>query len=415
MKILVVGGGGREHALVWKFSQEKGIEVLSAPGNGGISLDASCFDARTIDEMLKIALEEHVDLTVVGPEAYLADGLVDEFESRGLKVFGPNKKAARIESSKVFAKCLMEKYGIPTAKFRIFDDATLAEKYLRSCEFPMVVKADGLAQGKGTYIVHNYEEASAAVDLLMRKKIFGSAGQNIVVEEFLSGREVSLMVLSDGETFLPLLSAMDYKRVYDHDEGPNTGGMGAVAPAPHYSEEVFQAVRKDVLEKLSHAFQNEGIVYKGVLYVGLIVTNKGPKVLEFNCRFGDPETQAVLPLMKVNLSDVCFATIEGKLSRFRLEWSDEKCVCVVLASAGYPERYEVGFAIEGLRSVEEALIFHAGTKRRDEGFITNGGRVLNICAVGKTYTEAREKVYREVQKVRFHGMHYRKDIALNID
>lgn len=415
MKVLVVGGGGREHALVWKFSQERDIEVLCAPGNGGISLDAKCFDARTINEMLRIAIEERVDLTVVGPEAYLADGLVDEFESRGLKVFGPNKMAARIESSKVFAKCLMEKYGIPTARFRIFDDAIQAEKYLHSCEFPMVVKADGLAQGKGTYIVHNYEEASTAVDLLMKKKIFGSAGQNIVVEEFLSGREVSLMVLSDGEMFLPLLSAMDYKRVYDHDEGPNTGGMGAVAPAPHYSEEVFQAVRKDVLEKLSFAFQSEGIVYKGVLYVGLIVTSEGPKVLEFNCRFGDPETQAVLPLMKTYLSDVCFAVIEGELSRLKLDWSDEKCVCVVLASAGYPEKYEVGFAIEGLHSVEEALIFHAGTKRLHDRFFTNGGRVLNICAVGKTYAEARGKVYREVQKVRFHGIHYRKDIGLNMD
>jgi len=222
-------------------------------------------------------------------------------------------------------------------------------------------------------------------------------------------------VLSDGEMFLPLLSAMDYKRVYDHDEGPNTGGMGAVAPAPHYSEEVFQAVRKDVLEKLSFAFQSEGIVYKGVLYVGLIVTSEGPKVLEFNCRFGDPETQAVLPLMKTYLSDVCFAVIEGELSRLKLDWSDEKCVCVVLASAGYPEKYEVGFAIEGLHSVEEALIFHAGTKRLHDRFFTNGGRVLNICAVGKTYAEARGKVYREVQKVRFHGIHYRKDIGLNMD
>ncbi|MEN3008669.1 phosphoribosylamine--glycine ligase [Pseudothermotoga sp.] len=414
MKILVVGSGGREHALVWKFSQEKSLEILCAPGNGGISLNAKCFDARTIHDILELALKERVDLTVVGPEAYLAEGLVDEFEAKGLKVFGPNRKAAKIESSKVFAKCLMEKYGVPTARFRVFDDAVQAERHIETCEFPIVIKADGLAQGKGTYIAWNQHEALRAIDSLMRKRIFGEAGKMIVIEEFLSGREVSLMVLSDGEDFVPLLSAMDYKRAHDHDRGPNTGGMGAVAPAPHYSEEIFEMVRKNILEKLSLAFQKEGIIYKGILYIGLMITNQGPKVLEFNARFGDPETQVVLPLMKTNLSEVCFAVVEGKLSKLKLNWLDEKCVCVVLASAGYPGDYEVGFTIEGLELVE-ALVFHAGTKLVDGRFITNGGRVLNVCAMAKTYTEARERVYREVQKIHFKGVHYRKDVALNMN
>ncbi|MGB9790386.1 MAG: phosphoribosylamine--glycine ligase [Thermotoga caldifontis] len=411
MRTLVVGSGGREHALVWKLKQEK-IEVYCAPGNGGISEDAVCYNAHTIDELVEFASERRIDLTIVGPEAYLAQGIVDAFEARGLKIFGPNAVAARLESSKVFAKMLMDRYDIPTARFRWFDDPNHAERYLERCEFPVVIKADGLAQGKGSYVVKDREDGFAVIDLLMRKKIFGQSGEKIVIEEFLEGKEMSLMVLSDGRTFVPLLSAMDYKKAHDGDRGPNTGGMGSIAPAPHYSEELWRIVKKEMLDKLLVAFEKESIVYKGVLYLGLMITRDGPRVLEFNCRFGDPETQAVLPLMRTNLTEVCLAAIEGSLSKLSLSWHDEKSVCVVLASGGYPGEYRVGFAIDGLDSAEGVLIFHAGTKKQDGKFVTSGGRVLNVCATGKTYEEARRKVYSQIEKIHFDGMHFRKDIGL---
>ncbi|WP_448515931.1 phosphoribosylamine--glycine ligase [Pseudothermotoga sp.] len=411
MKALVIGSGGREHALVWKLRQE-GFEVFCAPGNGGICQDATCYEARSVDELLQLALREKMDLTIVGPEAYLAQGVVDVFESHGLKIFGPNKRASQLECSKVYAKLLMDESGIPTARFKLFDDPAQAERYVERCDLPVVIKADGLAQGKGSYVVMSREEAFNVIDSLMRKKIFGEAGERIVVEEFLQGREMSLMVFTDGKTYVPMMSAMDYKKIYDGDRGPNTGGMGAIAPAPHYSESLWRSVKEEILDKLFPALEKQNVIYKGVLYLGLMVTQDGPKVLEFNCRFGDPEIQVLLPLLDTKLSEVCFAVIEGNLERLPIVWREEKGVCVVIASGGYPNDYKVGFTISGLESVEGVMVFHAGTKQQDGRFLTNGGRVLNICATGQTYEEARKKVYSEIGKIRFEGMYFRKDIGL---
>lgn len=411
MRALVIGSGGREHALVWKLSQE-GFEVFCSPGNGGISRDAVCCETKSVEELVSLALRERIDLTIVGPEAYLAQGVVDAFEEKGLKIFGPNKRAAQLETSKVFAKLLMDKYDIPTARFRVFDDPRQAERYLENCELPIVIKADGLAQGKGSLVVTSREEAFSVVDLLMRKKIFAEAGERIVVEEFLEGREMSLMVLTDGRSYVPMLSAMDYKKAYDNDRGPNTGGMGAIAPAPHHSYELWQVVESEIIKRLFRALEKENIVYKGVLYLGLMITKAGPKVLEFNCRFGDPEVQALLPLLDSKLSDLCFAVIETELSKLPVSWRNEKSVCVVIASGGYPGEYKTGFVIEGLETVEDVIVFHAGTKLFDGKFVTSGGRVLNVCATAKTYEEARRKVYSQIEKIHFEGMHFRRDIGL---
>ncbi|HBT38845.1 MAG: Phosphoribosylamine--glycine ligase [Thermotoga sp. 50_1627] len=411
MRALVIGSGGREHALVWKLRQE-GFEVFCAPGNGGISLDATCHEAKSVDELLQLALRERIDLTVVGPEAYLAQGVVDAFESCGLKIFGPSKRASQLECSKVYAKLLMDECGIPTARFRLFDDPVQAERYVERCEFPIVIKADGLAQGKGSYVVMSREEAFNVIDLLMRKKVFGESGERIVIEEFLKGREVSLMVLTDGKTCVPMLSAMDYKKVYDEDRGPNTGGMGAIAPAPHHSEELWRSVKERIIDKLFPALEKQNVIYKGVLYLGLMVTQDGPKVLEFNCRFGDPEIQALLPLLQSKLAEVCFAVIEENLASLPIVWREEKSVCVVIASGGYPNDYKVGFEIHGLESVEGVVVFHAGTKRQNGQFVTSGGRVLNVCATGRTYEEARRRVYSEIEKIYFEGMYFRRDIGL---
>lgn len=411
MKALVIGSGGREHALVWKLRQE-GFEVFCAPGNGGICRDATCHEAKGVDELLQLALRERMDLTVVGPEAYLAQGVVDVFESHGLKIFGPNKRASQLECSKAYAKLLMDESKIPTARFKLFDDPDQAERYVERCDLPVVIKADGLAQGKGSYVVTSREEAFNVVDSLMRKKIFGESGERIVVEEFLQGREMSLMIFTDGKTYVPMLSAMDYKKIYDGDKGPNTGGMGAIAPAPHYSENLWRSVKEEILDKLFPALEKKNVIYKGVLYLGLMVTQDGPKVLEFNCRFGDPEIQVLLPLLDTKLSEVCFAVIEGNLARLPIVWREEKGVCVVIASGGYPNDYKVGFTISGLESVEGVMVFHAGTKWQDGRFLTNGGRVLNVCATGRTYEEARKKVYSEIAKIHFEGMYFRKDIGL---
>jgi phosphoribosylamine--glycine ligase len=411
MKALVIGSGGREHALVWKLRQE-GFEVFCAPGNGGICRDATCHEAKGVDELLQLALRERMDLTVVGPEAYLAQGVVDVFESHGLKIFGPNKRASQLECSKAYAKLLMDESKIPTARFKLFDDPDQAERYVERCDLPVVIKADGLAQGKGSYVVTSREEAFNVVDSLMRKKIFGESGERIVVEEFLQGREMSLMIFTDGKTYVPMMSAMDYKKIYDGDKGPNTGGMGAIAPAPHYSENLWRSVKEEILDKLFPALEKKNVIYKGVLYLGLMVTQDGPKVLEFNCRFGDPEIQVLLPLLDTKLSEVCFAVIEGSLERLSIVWREEKGVCVVIASGGYPNDYKVGFTISGLESVEGVMVFHAGTKWQDGRFLTNGGRVLNVCATGQTYEEARKKVYSEIGKIHFEGMYFRKDIGL---
>jgi phosphoribosylamine--glycine ligase len=306
----------------------------------------------------------------------------------------------------------MDESKIPTARFKLFDDPDQAERYVERCDLPVVIKADGLAQGKGSYVVTSREEAFNVVDSLMRKKIFGESGERIVVEEFLQGREMSLMIFTDGKTYVPMMSAMDYKKIYDGDKGPNTGGMGAIAPAPHYSENLWRSVKEEILDRLFPALEKQNVIYKGVLYLGLMVTQDGPKVLEFNCRFGDPEIQVLLPLLDTKLSEVCFAVIEGNLERVSIVWREEKGVCVVIASGGYPNDYKVGFTISGLESVEGVMVFHAGTKWQDGRFLTNGGRVLNVCATGQTYEEARKKVYSEIGKIHFEGMYFRKDIGL---
>lgn len=415
MKILVVGQGGREHAIVWKLSANKQNQIYCAPGNGGISDLAQCVEFTKTEDLIDFALKEKIHLTVVGPEVYLANGIVDEFEKHGLKIFGPNKIAAMIESSKVFAKVLMAKYGIPTAKFEIFDDPNLAHRYVSKVEGPIVVKADGLAAGKGAVVARSKESAHKAIDDIMNRKIFGEAGKRVVIEEFLEGKEVSILAFCDGKTIIPMVSSMDYKKAYDNDLGPNTGGMGSIAPCPFYSEETAKYVYDNILAKTIEALENEGIRYKGILYAGLMLTKVGPKVLEFNCRFGDPETQVILMLLKNDLLEILQATIEGMLNSCSLGWLDEKAVCVVLVSGGYPDFYKTGFEIFGLENVKkDTVIFHAGTKKVNGKVFTNGGRVLNVCAKSQNYEQARKIVYDAIEKIHFENIYYRKDIALNL-
>ncbi|MEJ5228872.1 MAG: phosphoribosylamine--glycine ligase [Pseudothermotoga sp.] len=409
MKVLIVGQGGREHALTWKLSERN--EVYCAPGNAGMSEIAKCFEIKDKDELMNLAMKERIDMTVVGPEAYLAEGIVDDFEKHGLKIFGPNRRAAAIEGSKVFAKTLMQKYNIPTATFEVFDNPDGAERFVSKLDKPVVVKADGLAGGKGAIVAKTKKEAFKAIDDVMRKKIFKEAGNRVVIEEFLTGWEVSVLAFCDGKSILPMLSSMDYKKAYDNDEGPNTGGMGSITPAPNYTEELSRFVYKEILLKTLKALQAENIEYKGVLYAGLMITKDGPKVLEFNCRFGDPETQSILLLLESDLLEIIEAVVEGELSKCKISWSDEKAVCVVLASGGYPESYETGYEIYGLNRLKDVVVFHAGTKRSNGKILTNGGRVLNLCAKAKTYSEARNKVYKAIEKICFENMHYRKDIA----
>lgn len=411
MKILVIGRGGREHALVWKLAFNKNVSIYCVPGNGGIEENARCFQLNRMDQILDFALREKIDITIVGPENYLVDGIADKFEERGLRVFGPRKQAALVEGSKVFAKILMAKYGIPTASFKIFDDPDSAEKYISEIDKPVVVKADGLAAGKGAIVARTKKDAFKAIDSLMRKKIFKEAGDKVVIEDFLEGFEVSALAFCDGKTIVPMLSSMDYKRAYDGNKGPNTGGMGSVTPAPHYTDELSDFVYRKIMFKMVEALQKEGIEYKGILYAGLMITKDGPKVLEFNCRFGDPETQSILLLLENDLLEIVQSVIEGELSKVKISWSDEKAVCLVIASGGYPESYTDGYEIYGLDKIKDAVVFHAGTKRVNGKFITAGGRVLNICSKARTYSEAAQKVYKSAESIYFEGMHYRKDIA----
>lgn len=415
MKVLVIGGGGREHAIVHKLSQSSKVDkIYCAPGNAGIGLLAECVDIKVgdIEKLKEFAIKNYIDLTVVGPEMPLVQGIVDEFEKAGLRIFGPNKSAAAVEGSKYFTKQLLSKYNIPTGRFKAFDKYQEALNFLKETWYPVVMKADGLAQGKGVFIVKDFIEAKEALDLMMKKRIFGTSGDIVIIEEMLFGKEASVFAFTDGENILPMVSAMDYKKVYEGDKGPNTGGMGSIAPNPYLEEETLKEVMESVLKPMVKALQKEGIVYKGVLYAGLMLTNEGPKVLEFNARFGDPETQVVLPLLKTDLIDIMEATIEGKLDKIQLEWEDKKAVCAVAVSNGYPGEYQTGFEITGLEKVKEAFVYHAGTALKDGKITTSGGRVLAVTSIGDSYEEAREKVYREIEKISFEGMYYRKDIAL---
>ena len=415
MKILVVGGGGREHAIIWKLLQNKRIkQIRCAPGNGGIAQLALCvpISATDIDGITAYAAEEKFDLVIVAPDDPLYMGLVDRLKEMGIRVFGPTADGARIEGSKVFAKQLMQKYGIPTAAYAMFSDDEQAMDYVRSCPLPTVIKADGLALGKGVLICHTREEAQKAIDTIMVKKAFGDAGCRVVIEEYLEGPEVSVLAFCDGSTILPMASAQDHKRAYDGDQGPNTGGMGTFSPSPKYTDAISAAVHTQIFERTVYALHSEGINYKGIIFFGLMLTKDGPKLLEYNARFGDPEAQVVLPRMKNDLLDVIDAVIDGRLSEIKLEWDARSAVCVVLASGGYPASYAKGLPINGLDEIDEAIVFHAGTALDNSHIVTSGGRVLGITALGDDITAARDIAYAQAGKIQFDGMQYRSDIGI---
>lgn len=416
MKVMVVGGGGREHALVWKIAQSgKVSKIFCAPGNAGIAKLAQCvpIGAEDISALTDFAKREKIDLTIVGPEAPLCAGIVDEFQRRGLRIFGPTKSAAEIEGSKVFCRQLLAKWNIPSPKFAIFDDPKEAKAYIQSQKAPIVVKAEGLAAGKGSIVCMTLDEALKAVDRIMVEREFGDEGRRVVVEEFLEGREASVMVFTDGRTVKPMLPSRDHKRLLDNDQGPNTGGMGAYCPVPDIDAALYDQIVETIMKPTIAALAAEGRPYKGVLYGGLMLTKEGPKVLEFNCRFGDPETQAVLPLLETDLVEICEAVIDERLHEVDLRWKDGACICVVMASAGYPGTYEKGKVISGIEEAEReegVIVFHAGTAFKDGQLVTSGGRVLGVTVVGRDFSEAPEKVYRAVNKVHFEGAHYRSDI-----
>lgn len=421
MKILLVGGGGREHALAWKISQSDKVDKLyCAPGNAGIAELAECVDIGVMefDKLVNFAKEKQIDLTVVAPDDPLAAGAVDAFEQAGLRAFGPRKNAAILEGSKAFSKDLMKKYNIPTAAYETFDSAEDALAYLDTAEFPIVLKADGLALGKGVLICNTKDEAKAGVKTLMLDKQFGSAGNRIVVEKFMTGREVSVLSFVDGKTIKIMTSAQDHKRAKDGDKGLNTGGMGTFSPSPFYTEEVDAFCRENIYQKTVDAMREEGREFKGVIFFGLMLTDKGPKVLEYNARFGDPETQVVLPRMKNDIVDIFEACIDGRLDEIELEFEDNAAVCVVLASDGYPEHYEKGYEIKGLenfKSKDGYYVFHAGSRFEDGKIVTNGGRVLGVTAKGDTLKEARANAYEATKWIDFANKYMRNDIGKAID
>ncbi|PKM51860.1 MAG: phosphoribosylamine--glycine ligase [Firmicutes bacterium HGW-Firmicutes-7] len=418
MKVLVVGSGGREHAIIWKLSKSKKVDkIYCAPGNGGISELAECINIPAI-EVTKIAdwaKENEIDLTVIGMDDSLILGIVDRFEERGLRVFGPRQNAAILEGSKVFAKDLMKKYNIPTAGYEVFEDAGVAKKYLKECDYPVVLKADGLALGKGVLICHCVEEALDGVDEIMVDKKFGAAGSKMVVEEFMTGPEVSVLTFCDGEHLIPMVSAQDHKRAFDNDQGLNTGGMGTFSPSKFYTEDLSQQCYEELFLPSLKAMKLEGRPFTGIIFFGLMLTPNGPKLLEYNARFGDPEAQVVLTRLKTDLIDVFNAAIDGRLNELTLEWEDNSTVCVVLASGGYPLAYEKGYEITGLdqqKNKEDIIIFHAGTALKEGKYVTNGGRVLGVTAKGKDMNEAREKAYKAVSEIDFLYKQYRTDIGI---
>ncbi|MBE6754561.1 MAG: phosphoribosylamine--glycine ligase [Ruminococcaceae bacterium] len=416
--ILVVGGGGREHAIIRALKRSPRLgKIYCAPGNGGISADAQCFPvgATDIEGMTELAKKLAVDCVFVAPDDPLALGMVDALNACGIRAFGPNKDAAIIESSKAFSKDLMKKYGIPTAAYELFTDMQEALRYIAAYEkFPVVVKADGLALGKGVIIAQTREEAEEAVRSMMEDHVFGKSGERIVIEQFLTGPEVSVLAFTDGETVCPMVSSMDHKAVYDGNKGPNTGGMGTISPNPFYTDEIAQQCMEEIFLPTIKAMKAENRPFKGCLYFGLMLTPDGPKVIEYNCRFGDPETQVVLPRLKTDFIDIIDAIIDGKLGELELQWSDDACACVVMASGGYPGSYCKGIEINGLDEngqVEGAYVFHAGTRLEDGKYLTNGGRVLGVTASGATLDEAIDTAYEAVKRITFNGEQHRSDIG----
>lgn len=419
MKILLIGGGGREHALAWKLAQSTKVEnIFAAPGNPGIAELPKCqCIALNLDDLEKVAdyaEDNGIDLTVVGPEATLVAGIADVFKRRGLPVFGPSKAAAQLEGSKAFSKELMAKYDIPTAFFKICEDIETAKAYVEEKGAPIVVKADGLAAGKGVVVAMTKEEALEAIDEMMADQKFGNAGARVVLEEFMEGEEASLLAFTDGKTVVPMIAAQDHKRVYDNDEGPNTGGMGTYAPAPVMTDVLRLKATERILKPVVAAMAEEGTPYQGCLYAGLMIKGDSVKVVEFNCRFGDPETQVILPLLDGDLAEIMLACATGTLDEVEVAWSDKAAVCVVMASGGYPGSYENGKEISGLAEAntdEATVVFHAGTKLADGKIVTAGGRVLGVTSVDKNIREARDRAYAAVEKIKFDKVFYRKDIA----
>lgn len=417
MQVLVIGGGGREHTLVWKLAQSKKVTKLyAAPGNPGMKDLAECvdLDIADLDGLADWAEKHAIDLTVVGPEAPLVAGIVDVFKAWGLTIFGPSAKAAEIEGSKIFSKELMEKYGVPTAFFKVCDNLADARAFVEEKGAPIVIKADGLAAGKGVVVAMTRDEALAALDEMMGAHKFGSAGNRVVIEEFMEGEEASLLAFTDGKTIVPMLAAQDHKRVNDGDQGPNTGGMGAYCPAPVMTDALKEKTVKEVLRPIVDALTKEGRPYSGCLYAGLMIKGDSVKVVEFNARFGDPETQVVLPLLKSDLAEIMVACANGTLTPDLVEWSDKAAVCVVMASGGYPASYKKGIPITGLKAanaMDDVVVFHAGTREEDGKILTNGGRVLGVTAVADDIPSAQQKAYDAVDKIHFDGAHYRQDIA----
>jgi phosphoribosylamine--glycine ligase len=412
VKVLVIGSGGREHAICWKIAQNPRVDrVFCAPGNGGIEIEDKCsnLNITDIDELRDFASEEKVALTVVGPEVPLTEGIVDKFKEKGLSIFGPSSKAALLEGSKIYSKNFMRKYGIKTAEYADFDDIDKALEYIENCSYPVVVKADGLAAGKGVSICENYGEAKTALENFMIKDVFKGAGKKVIVEEFLQGVEASILTVTDGNTIIPFISSKDHKQIYDGGRGPNTGGMGAIAPNPYCSEEVLEDFEKNIMLPTLKGIQQENLDYTGIIFFGIMITKKGVYLLEYNVRMGDPETQAVLPLMKSDFVDLIQAAVSKKLSDFKLEWKEGACCCVVAASKGYPAKYETGFEINGFK--KENNIFAAGVKKEDGVFKTSGGRVLVTYGIGASLEDAVEYAYENLKKVSFNGMYFRKDIG----
>ncbi|MGG2468945.1 phosphoribosylamine--glycine ligase [Paraclostridium bifermentans] len=416
MKILVVGSGGREHAICYSLLKGKKVnEIYCAPGNAGISEIAQCLSIKDndIDNLYKFAKENKIDLTIVGPEVPLVDGIVDKFEKENLRIFGPNKKCSMLEGSKAFSKEFMIKHDIPTAKYKEYMDLDEAINEIDSFGYPVVIKADGLAAGKGVVIAKDKEEGIKALREMMSNKKFGIAGEKIVIEEFLKGIETSILAFVDNNTIVPMESAKDHKKVYNNEEGPNTGGMGTFSPSNIYDEQLSHIVKKEVLDKTLKGFKDDNLNYKGILFIGLMITEDGPKVLEYNVRFGDPETQSVLLRLETDLIEIIEAILENRLNEIHIKYDEKNAVCVMLTSGGYPESYEKGKVIIGLDKVDEDIvIFHSGTKIINNKLVTNGGRVIGISAKGNSLEEASKKVYENIKKIKFEGMHYRTDIGV---
>ncbi|MBF0570859.1 MAG: phosphoribosylamine--glycine ligase [Candidatus Omnitrophica bacterium] len=419
MNVLVIGSGGREHALCWKIKQSPKVKRLyCAPGNGGIARIAECVGiaADDVQGLLQFALSKKIDLTIVGPEASLVAGVVDIFVQKGLKIFGPSQAASQLEGSKVFAKEFMQRRHIPTAVYKVFNDPALAVTYLQQAKFPLVVKADGIAAGKGVYVCADIKAAKKAIEEIMVQKIFAVAGDRIVIEECLQGPEVSLLAVCDGKHFLVLPTSQDHKRIFDDDLGPNTGGMGAFSPSPLVTVEVLDQIIARIIEPTIRGMYQEGNPFKGVLFAGLMLTSDGPKALEFNVRFGDPETQSILPRLQSDIVELFLAACDGRLHEIKVKWDESSCVCIVIASGGYPGKYQNGFVINGLDGVkeEDAVVFHAGTKNDGGTLVTNGGRVLSVVSLGRNLEAAAVKAYNNVSKIEFDHMFFRRDIAVKI-